>query len=168
VIEGMAVVDESAITRGAVRPDRGPGHEVALDILIAGLTLILLVAAEGTRILGVIHLKDTVKAGMPGTQAAKEAGNMVDLDFAGLAANTPWYNTTLGLAMLIGRFAPIVLALAIAGSLAGARAHARTRATLDTAGPTFAVFLLGVIVIVGGLIYFPMLILGPIGERFTG
>ena len=88
--------------------------------------------------------------------------------FAGLAANTTWYNTTLGLAMLIGRFAPIVLALAIAGSLAGARVHARTRATLDTSGPTFAVFLLGVIIIVGGLIYFPMLILGPIGERIVG
>jgi potassium-transporting ATPase potassium-binding subunit len=88
--------------------------------------------------------------------------------FAGLSANTPWYDVTLGLAMLIGRFAPIVLALAIAGSLAGARVHARTRATLDTSGPTFAVFLLGVIVIVGGLIYFPMLILGPIGERIVG
>ena len=88
--------------------------------------------------------------------------------FAGLAANTPWYDTTLGLTMLIGRFAPIVLALAIAGSLAGARVHARTRATLDTTGPTFAAFLLGVIVIVGGLIYFPMLILGPIGERIIG
>jgi potassium-transporting ATPase potassium-binding subunit len=74
----------------------------------------------------------------------------------------------LGLVMLVGRFAPIVLALAIAGSLAGARVHARTRATLDTAGPTFAVFLVGVIVIVGGLIYFPMLILGPIGERIVG
>jgi K+-transporting ATPase ATPase A chain len=57
---------------------------------------------------------------------------------------------------------------AIAGSLAGARVHARTRATLDTAGLTFAGFLTGVIVIVGGLIYFPMLILGPIGERITG
>jgi K+-transporting ATPase ATPase A chain len=88
--------------------------------------------------------------------------------FAGLAADTPWYNITLGLAMLIGRFAPIVLALAIAGSLAGARVHARTRATLDTAGLTFAGFLVGVIVIVGGLIYFPMLILGPIGERIVG
>ncbi len=88
--------------------------------------------------------------------------------FAGLAADTTWYNTTLGLAMLAGRFIPIVLALAIAGSLAGARVHARTRATLDTSGPTFAVFLFGVIVIVGGLIYFPMLILGPIGERFVG
>jgi potassium-transporting ATPase potassium-binding subunit len=88
--------------------------------------------------------------------------------FAGLAANTPWYDITLGITMLIGRFAPIVLALAIAGSLAGARVHARTRATLDTAGLTFAGFLVGVIVIVGGLIYFPMLILGPIGERITG
>jgi K+-transporting ATPase ATPase A chain len=88
--------------------------------------------------------------------------------FAGLAANTPWYDITLGLAMLIGRFAPIVLALAIAGSLAGARVHARTRATLDTAGLTFAGFLVGVIVIVCGLIYFPMLILGPIGERIVG
>jgi len=88
--------------------------------------------------------------------------------FAGLAANTPWYDITLGITMLIGRFAPIILALAIAGSLAGARVHARTRATLDTAGPTFAAFLTGVIVIVGGLIYFPMLILGPVGERIVG
>ncbi|HEY5397809.1 MAG TPA: potassium-transporting ATPase subunit KdpA [Trebonia sp.] len=88
--------------------------------------------------------------------------------FAGLAANTPWYDITLGITMLVGRFAPIVLALAIAGSLAGARTHARTRATLDTSGPTFAAFLVGVIVIVGGLIYFPMLILGPIGERIVG
>jgi potassium-transporting ATPase potassium-binding subunit len=88
--------------------------------------------------------------------------------FAGLAANTTWYDITLGITMLIGRFAPIVLALAIAGSLAGARVHARTRATLDTAGLTFAGFLGGVIVIVGGLIYFPMLILGPIGERIVG
>jgi K+-transporting ATPase ATPase A chain len=88
--------------------------------------------------------------------------------FAGLSANTPWYDITLGLTMLIGRFMPIILALAIAGSLAGARVHARTRATLETAGLTFAGFLTGVIVIVGGLIYFPMLILGPIGERIVG
>jgi K+-transporting ATPase ATPase A chain len=88
--------------------------------------------------------------------------------FGGLSANTPWYDTTLGLAMLMGRFVPIVLGLAIAGSLAGARVHARTRATLDTSGPTFVVFLLGVILIVGGLIYLPMLILGPIGERIAG
>jgi K+-transporting ATPase ATPase A chain len=102
------------------------------------------------------------------TYAFASAANNNGSAFAGLAANTTWYDTTLGLIMLIGRFAPIVLSLAIAGSLAGARVHARTRATLDTAGPTFVAFLLGVIVIVGGLIYFPMLILGPIGERFVG
>jgi potassium-transporting ATPase potassium-binding subunit len=102
------------------------------------------------------------------TYAYASVANNNGSAFAGLAANTPWYDITLGLTMLIGRFAPIVLALAIAGSLAGARVHARTRATLDTAGPTFAAFLLGVIVIVGGLIYFPMLILGPIGERIIG
>jgi potassium-transporting ATPase potassium-binding subunit len=88
--------------------------------------------------------------------------------FAGLTGNTPWYDTALGLCMLIGRFVPIVLVLAIAGSLAGARVHTRTRATLDTSGPTFAVFLLGIILIVGGLIYLPMLILGPIGELIVG
>ena len=102
------------------------------------------------------------------TYAYASVANNNGSAFAGLAANTPWYDITLGLTMLIGRFAPIVLSLAIAGSLAGARVHARTRATLDTAGPTFAAFLLGVIVIVGGLIYFPMLILGPIGERIIG
>jgi potassium-transporting ATPase potassium-binding subunit len=88
--------------------------------------------------------------------------------FAGLSANTPWYDTTLGLAMLAGRFVPIVLGLAIAGSLGGARVHARTRATLDTSGPTFVVFLLAVVVVVSGLVYLPMLILGPIGERLAG
>jgi K+-transporting ATPase ATPase A chain len=102
------------------------------------------------------------------TYAYASSANNNGSAFAGLSANTGWYNVTLGLAMLIGRFGPIVLALAIAGSLAGVRVHARTRATLDTSGPTFAVFLLGVIVIVGGLIYFPMLILGPIGERLVG
>ncbi|HXL88225.1 MAG TPA: potassium-transporting ATPase subunit KdpA [Streptosporangiaceae bacterium] len=101
------------------------------------------------------------------TYAFASAANNNGSAFAGLAADTTWYNSMLGLAMLIGRFLPIVLALAIAGSLAGARVHARTRATLDTSGPTFMAFLLGVIVIVGGLIYFPMLILGPIGERFV-
>src|SRR4029077_8250420 len=84
--------------------------------------------------------------------AAQDNGSAL----AGMAANTPRYDITLGLIMLIGRFGPIMLALAIAGSLAGARVHARTRATVDTAGPTFVAFLLGVIVIVGGLIYFPM------------
>src|SRR5262249_42316638 len=61
------------------------------------------------------------------TYAYASAANNNGSAFAGLAANTTWYNTTLGLAMLAGRFIPIVLALAISGSLAGARVHARTR-----------------------------------------
>jgi K+-transporting ATPase ATPase A chain len=102
------------------------------------------------------------------TYAFASVANNNGSAFAGLSANTSWYDTTLGLVMLIGRFVPIVLALAVAGSLAGARVHARTRATLDTSGPTFVAFLFGVIIIVGGLIYLPMLILGPIGERIVG
>ncbi len=102
------------------------------------------------------------------TYAFASAANNNGSAFVGLSANTSWYDTTLGLVMLIGRFVPIVLALAVAGSLAGARVHARTRATLDTSGPTFVAFLFGVIIIVGGLIYLPMLILGPIGERIVG
>jgi potassium-transporting ATPase potassium-binding subunit len=131
-------------------------------VLILGGTSLVIAAGTGSILNPGLHgLSEVTYAYASVTQNNGSA-------FAGLAANTPWYDTTLGLAMLIGRFAPIVLALAIAGSLAGARVHARTRATLDTAGPTFAVFLLGVIVIVGGLIYFPMLILGPLGERLTG
>jgi potassium-transporting ATPase potassium-binding subunit len=102
------------------------------------------------------------------TYAFASAANNNGSAFGGLLADTTWYNYLLGLIMLVGRFAPIVLALAIAGSLAGARVHARTKATLDTTGPTFVSFLFGVILIVGGLIYFPMLILGPIGERIVG
>jgi K+-transporting ATPase ATPase A chain len=102
------------------------------------------------------------------TYAFASVANNNGSAFAGLNGNTDWFNTTLGLTMLVGRFVPIVLALAVAGSLAGARVHAHTRATLDTSGPTFVAFLFGVIIIVGGLIYLPMLILGPIGERIVG
>src|SRR5664280_1526868 len=88
--------------------------------------------------------------------------------FAGLSANTPWYDSALGATMLIGRFVPIVLVMAIAGSMAGKRVHAHTTATLETSGPTFATLLLGVVVIVGGLTYLPVLVLGPIAERLVG
>jgi K+-transporting ATPase ATPase A chain len=139
-------------------------YVLAIPVTVLILGSISLVIPAGTR--------SILNPGLHGltevTYAFASVANNNGSAFAGLAANTPWYDTTLGLTMLIGRFAPIVLGLAIAGSLAGARVHARTRATLDTAGPTFVAFLLGVIVIVGGLIYFPMLILGPIGERIIG
>jgi K+-transporting ATPase ATPase A chain len=86
--------------------------------------------------------------------------------FAGISANTPWYNVTLGLAMLAGRFLMIVPALAIAGLLAGKKSVPPGPGTLPTTGPLFAALLVGVIVIVGALTFFPVLSLGPIVEHF--
>jgi K+-transporting ATPase ATPase A chain len=87
--------------------------------------------------------------------------------FAGISADTAWYNTTLGLAMLMGRFWMIVPALAIAGILAGKKAAPPGPGTLPTTGPLFSALLVGVIVIVGALTFFPVLSLGPIVEHFA-
>jgi len=86
--------------------------------------------------------------------------------FAGISANTPWYNLTIGIAMLVARFLFIVPALAIAGSMAGKKLVPVTSGTLPTDGSLFVVLLLGTIVIVGALTYFPALSLGPIVEHF--
>lgn len=86
--------------------------------------------------------------------------------FAGLTANTPWYNTTLGVAMLLGRFAYAVPVLAIAGALAAKPRLGATTGTFPTDGPLFIGLLVGVILIMGGLQFFPALALGPIVEHF--
>jgi K+-transporting ATPase ATPase A chain len=86
--------------------------------------------------------------------------------FGGLNANTPWYNVSLGLAMLAGRFLMIVPALAIAGVLAGKKSAAPGPGTLPTDGPLFSALLIGVILIVGALTFFPALSLGPVVEHF--
>lgn len=86
--------------------------------------------------------------------------------FAGLNANTPWYNVTLGLAMLIGRFLIIIPMLAVAGSLAAKKKLAVTSGTLPTHGPLFVSLLVGTVVIVGALTFFPALSLSPIVEHF--
>ncbi|MEJ0011713.1 MAG: potassium-transporting ATPase subunit KdpA [Bauldia sp.] len=86
--------------------------------------------------------------------------------FAGLNANTPWYNTTLGIAMFLGRFAIIVPVMGIAGSLAAKTKGAPSAGTFPTHGPLFVGLLIGVILILGGLQYFPALALGPIVEHF--
>jgi K+-transporting ATPase ATPase A chain len=85
--------------------------------------------------------------------------------FAGLTGNTPFYNVTGGLAMLIGRYGMIVPILALAGSMAAKRRVAPSLGTFPTTGPLFTVLLLGVIVIVGALTFFPALALGPIVEQ---
>jgi K+-transporting ATPase ATPase A chain len=86
--------------------------------------------------------------------------------FAGLTANAPWWNTTLGLAMLMGRFVPAVAVLAIAGSLVVKPKLAPSPGTLPTHGPLFIGLLIGVILILGGLQFFPALALGPLVEHF--
>jgi K+-transporting ATPase ATPase A chain len=87
--------------------------------------------------------------------------------FAGLTANTMFYNTTLGLAMFIGRFLMIVPMLAIAGSLAAKKIVPPSAGTFPTDGGLFVGLLIGVILIIGGLIFFPALALGPIVEHFA-
>ncbi len=87
--------------------------------------------------------------------------------FGGLSGNTPWYNTTLGIAMLLGRFAYAVPVMAIAGSLAAKVRVPASSGTFPTDGPLFVGLLIGIILILGGLQFFPALALGPIVEHFA-
>jgi K+-transporting ATPase ATPase A chain len=94
------------------------------------------------------------------TSAANNNGSA----FAGLNANTDWFNTTTGLAMLLGRFLPMVFVLALAGSLAAQQPVPATAGTLRTEKPMFTGLLVGAILIIVGLTYFPALALGPLAE----
>jgi K+-transporting ATPase ATPase A chain len=86
--------------------------------------------------------------------------------FGGLSPNTPWYNLTIGLAMLIGRFLFLIPLLAAAGSLAAKKKVPTTTGTFPTHGPLFVGLLVGTVLIVGALTFFPALSLGPIVEHF--
>ena len=86
--------------------------------------------------------------------------------FGGISPNTPWYNLTMGMAMLIGRFLMIIPLLAVAGSLAQKKVVPASAGTLPTNGPLFVGLLVGVVVIVGALTFFPVLTLGPVVEHF--
>ncbi|MFE1202864.1 potassium-transporting ATPase subunit KdpA [Streptomyces sp. NPDC058762] len=94
------------------------------------------------------------------TSAANNNGSA----FAGLNADTQWFNTTLGLAMLLGRFLPMVFVLALAGSLAGQQPVPAGAGTLRTEKPLFSGLLVGAVLIITGLTYFPALALGPLAE----
>jgi K+-transporting ATPase ATPase A chain len=86
--------------------------------------------------------------------------------FAGLTANTPWYNTTLGFSMLIGRFLMIVPIMAIAGSLVQKKTVPFSSGSFPVTGPTFVVLLIGTVLLIGALNFLPALSLGPIVEHF--
>ena len=97
------------------------------------------------------------------TSAAANNGSA----FGGLTGNTPWYNITLGFGMLAGRFLVIVPALAIAGSLIAKKTVPASAGTFPTDGPLFVGLLVGTILIVGGLTFFPALALGPVVEHLA-
>ena len=97
------------------------------------------------------------------TSAANNNGSA----FAGLSANTPFYNTLLGVAMWLGRFGVIVPVLAMAGALAAKKRATATDGTLPTHGPLFVVLLAGVVLLVGLLNYVPALALGPVAEHLA-
>ena len=110
--------------------------------------------------------------GNPGTHGFSEilyafssAGNNNGSAFAGISANTPFYNVALALVMWLGRFWPIVAVLAVAGSLAAKKRIPVSDGTMPTHGPTFVVLLIGTVLLVGALTFVPALALGPIVEH---
>jgi K+-transporting ATPase ATPase A chain len=96
--------------------------------------------------------------------ALTSQGNNNGSAFAGLSANTAFYNVALGLAMVFGRFLPMVFVVALAGRLAAQRKSAVTAGTFPTHRPLFAGLLVAVVLVVVGLTYFPALALGPLAE----
>src|SRR6516165_5607878 len=86
--------------------------------------------------------------------------------FAGINVNTPWYNLTLGLAQVIGRFLFLIPLLAAAGSLAAKKKIPTTAGTFPTHGPLFVGLLVGTVIIVGALTFFPAIALGPVVEHY--
>jgi K+-transporting ATPase ATPase A chain len=94
------------------------------------------------------------------TSAANNNGSA----FAGITANTPWMNTALGATMLLGRFLPMVFVLALAGSLGAQDKTPVTAGTLPTHRPLFVSLVVGVVIVVAALTFFPVLALGPLAE----
>ncbi|MDB6041639.1 MAG: transporting ATPase, subunit [Gammaproteobacteria bacterium] len=99
--------------------------------------------------------------------AFTSAGNNNGSAFGGLSANTPFYNTALGLVMWLGRYWPIAAVLAIAGSLAAKKRVPVTAGTMLTYGPTFIILLIGTVLLVGALTFVPALALGPVVEHLV-
>jgi K+-transporting ATPase ATPase A chain len=134
---------------------------LVLGASILGFTALASVTAEGTA--------GPLNAGPHGFSEilyaySSQTGNNGSA-FAGLTGNTPFYNVTGGLAMLIGRYGMIIPILALAGSMAAKRSVAPSLGTFPTTGVLWTVLLIGVVIIVGALTFFPALALGPIVDQ---
>jgi K+-transporting ATPase ATPase A chain len=178
---GMLVLAVIAVFVGGLLVGRTPEYlgkkigprEIKLASLYILVTpiLVLLGTALSFAIPGVREDVENVSIWNPGVHGMSEvlyaftsAANNNGSAFAGLTANTPWLNTALGVAMLLGRFVPIVLVLALAGSLAAQERVPTTTGTLPTYRPQFVGLLAVVSVVITALTYFPVLTLGPLAE----
>ena len=145
-------------------------REVKLAMLYVLIFPLLILYLTGWSVIAPYGLSSLNNAGPHGLSEilyafSSAAGNNGSA-FAGLNANTLWYNASQGLTMLAGRYLMIVPVLAIAGSLVGKKAVPESLGTFPTNGTLFVVLLVGVILIVGALTFFPALALGPIVEHF--
>lgn len=178
---GMLVLAVLAVFVGGLLVGRSPeylGKKVGpTEITLASLYILVtpaLVLAGTALSFGVPAIRADVEAtsiANPGVHGLTEvlyaftsAANNNGSAFGGLTANTPWFTTALAVAMLIGRFVPIVLVLALAGSFARQRTVPASAGTLPTHRPQFVGLLAAVVVVVTALTYFPVLTLGPLAE----
>jgi K+-transporting ATPase ATPase A chain len=136
---------------------------LCLPLVMLGFTAVAVVVDAGTSALQAAGPHGFSEALYAYVSAAGNNGSA----FAGLSANSPFWNTTLGIGMMIGRFFVIIPALAIAGALARKKTVPASAGTFPTDGPMFVALAVGVILIVGGLTFFPALALGPIVEHFA-
>ena len=175
---GMAVFVLLAVFIAGLMVGRTPEYlgkkiearEVKLAMLYVLIFPLLILYLSGWSVVARYGLSSLNNAGPHGLTEilyafSSAAGNNGSA-FAGLNANTPWYNVSQGLTMLAGRFLMIVPVLAIAGSLVGKKVVPESLGTFPTDGALFVVLLIGVIIIVGALTFFPALALGPIVEHF--
>ena len=144
-------------------------HEMKLTSIAILVTPIVVLAGTAVAVLSGAGQAGVANPGAHGFSeilyALSSAGNNNGSAFAGLSANTPFYNVLLGIAMWIGRFGMILPVLAIAGSLAAKQRLPVTSGTLPTHGPLFVTLLIGTVLLVGLLNYVPALALGPVVEH---
>lgn len=146
-------------------------REVTLAAVAMLITPTLVLLGTGTALV-VPVARDAISASGPHglsemLYAFTSAANNNGSAFAGLSADQPFLNLALALAMLLGRFVPIVALLALAGALAGQGRRPATAGTMPTHTPSFAVFLFVIVLIVAGLTYFPSLALGSLAEALS-
>ena len=177
---GMLIFAQLAVFIAGLMVGRTPeyvgkkiqGPEMKLVVLYLLLPAIFILAFAGAAVVIPTALNSRLNDGPHGlteiVYAYTSAFNNNGSAFGGLSANTQWYNTTLGLVMLGGRLLPMIVVLAIGGSLGRKRVVPATAGTFPTGTPLFATLLGGVVIIVVGLTYFPVVALGPVVEHLVG